>query len=131
MNATKGYVYFGIKTENPNLDLSDFDALLSIKPTRFQKMFEKGPIPKSTSWQFSSDNLISPFFFDEIEKLITKLEPHKDEFKELKLKLPELYFFLEVVIYMGDETPGLSFSRNTLEFINYLEAEIDCDIYGQ
>jgi len=130
MTDTKGYNYFAIITEDAEMDLPQFESFLTIKPTSFKKMFERGTLPKATSWEYSSGKLTNPYFFEEIEKLIAALKPHKEEFKKLKLAYPELYFVLEVVIYLGDESPGLNLSKETIEFLNYLEAEIDCDIYN-
>lgn len=130
MTDTKGYIYFAIKTEDDKLNLSDFDKYLSIKPTKFQKKFERGQVPKSTIWEYSSGDLINPYYFDEIERLIEVLEPHKNELKLLKAKYDDICFVFEVVIYLGDETPGLNFSKKTMTFLNYIDAEIDCDIYN-
>ena len=118
MIDTKGYTYFAIKTEDDHLGLHHFDKYLSIKPTRFQKKFERGQIPKSTTWEYSSGDSINPFYFDEIEKLIGILEPHKEEFKLFKANCKDIYFVLEVVIFLGDNSPGLSFSRKTMSFLN-------------
>ena len=129
MRDTKGYIYFAIKTDDANIDLLDFEEYLSIQPTKFEKMFQRGKVPKATSWNYYSENLVNPNYFEEIERLITILEVHADEFKKLKLKYPEMIFVLEVVIYMGKETPGLHFSKRTIKFINSMDAVIDCDIY--
>ena len=131
MRDTKGYIYFNIRTENPGIDLLDFNIHLTIKPTKFDKMFERGVVPKATHWIYSSEKLVNANYYEEIEKLIDDLEPHLKEFKILKEKYPEFTFVLEVVIFMGKETPGLNFSKRTLNFINQLEAVIDCDIYPE
>lgn len=123
-------MYFAIKTENENFDLSEFNAYLTIKPTDFKRKFEKGKTPLCTIWEYSSDKLINPFYFQEIENLIDKLEPHKSEFILLKKENAEFTFVLEVVIFLGDETPGLHFSERTVKFINDLNGTIDCDIYN-
>ena len=127
---TNGYVYFAIKTDNDKLDLEEFNNNLSISPTKFRKKFEDGAKPKCTIWEYSSEKLINPLYYEEIEKLIEKLESHKEEFKQLQLKSPEIVFVLQIVIYLGDETPALHFSNKTINFANYLGAKIDCDIYN-
>ena len=128
---TRGRIYFGISMDNDLLDLSDFDKYLSIKPTEFQKKFERGQVPRFTSWTYSSGDLINAYYFDEIEKLIEALEPHKEEFRGLKGNFQNIAYHLSVVIFLGDNTPGLHFSSRTLNFLNYLDAEIDCDIYNE
>ncbi|NOT91220.1 DUF4279 domain-containing protein [Ferruginibacter sp.] len=130
MVETRGYTYFAIATDNAELELSEFKKYLTIAPTKFEKMFERGTVPKFTKWKYASGELKNPHFFEEVEKLITALHPYKEEFKKLKVAYPDLNFFLEVVIYLGDESPGLHFSNTTIEFLNYLGAEIDCDIYN-
>jgi hypothetical protein len=130
MENTTGYSYFAIKTENEKFGLKEFDNYLTLKPTRFQKMLEKGKIPVCTIWEYSTGNLTNPYFFEEIEKLIAELEKHKREFVKLKTENPEMEFVLEVVINLGDETPGLHFSKKTLEFVTEVGGIIDCDIYN-
>jgi hypothetical protein len=130
MKDTTGYSYFTIKTENEKLGLDDFEKYLSIKPTRFQKMHERGKVPVCTIWEHSTGNLTNPNFFEEIEKLIDRLNDHKFEFIKMKSSNPEIEFVLEVVIYLGDETPGLHFSKKTVEFVTEVGGVIDCDIYN-
>lgn len=130
MENTTGYAYFAIKTENEKFGLKEFENYIALKPTRFQKMLEKGNVPVCTIWEYSTGNLINPNFFKEIEKLVVELEKHKCEFKKLKIEHPEMEFVLEVVIYLGDETPGLNFNKKTLEFVAEVGAVIDCDIYN-
>jgi hypothetical protein len=130
MKDTTGYTYFAIKTENEKFELEEFDKYLTVKPTRFQKMFEKGKVPFCTIWEYSTGNLTNPYFFEEIEKLIAKLNKHKFEFIKLKSENPEVEFVLEVVINLGDETPGLHFSKKAMEFVTEVGGVIDCDIYN-
>jgi|TARA_R110002049_G_scaffold217206_2_gene388619 hypothetical protein len=131
MTNTKGYTYFAIKTENEKFSLSEFDSYLTIKPSHFKKKFENGKTPVCTTWELSSGKLTNPYYFEEIEKLIDKLEKHKTELIELKTKNPEFSFVLEVVIFLGDESPGLHFSKRTIQFMNEIKGEIDCDIYNE
>ncbi|MCB0398700.1 MAG: DUF4279 domain-containing protein, partial [Winogradskyella sp.] len=113
MTNTKGYTYFAIKTENEKFGLSEFDSYLTIKPTNFKQKFENGKTPVCTIWEYSSGKLVNPYYFEEIEKLIDKLENHKSELIELKERNPEFEYVLEVVIFLGDESPGLHFSKRT------------------
>ena len=131
MKDTKGYVYFVIKTENESFGIKEFESFLTIKPTEFNRMFEKGNSPVCTSWKFSSGNLTNPFYYQEIEKLMDSLEKHKDEFIKLKTEMSEFNFSLSIVMFLGDETPGLNFSKRTLSFMNELHGDIDCDIYNE
>ncbi|MCL9807646.1 DUF4279 domain-containing protein [Flavobacterium amniphilum] len=130
MTNTTGYTYFAIKTENKNFGLDTFNKYLSIQPTRFEKMFSRGKIPSCTIWEYSSSPLKNPIYFEEIEKLVAKLNEHKPEFLKLKSENPEVDFVLQVVVKLGDETPGLSFSKEIIQFINDTDAIIDCDIYN-
>ena len=131
MTNTKGYTYFAIKTENEKFGLSEFDSYLTIKPTDFKQKFENGKTPVCTIWEYSSGKLINPYYFKEIEKLIDKLENHKSELIGLKKRNPEFEYVLEVVIFLGDESPGLHFSKRTVKFMNEINGTIDCDIYNE
>ena len=128
---TKGQIYFALKTEDENLDLEFFEKFLSIKPTKFEKMFSRGKIPVCTIWEYSSGNLINPDYHKEIENLIEKLSKHKLEFLKLKNENPEISFVLEIVLHLGDESPCLNFSNKTISFMNDIGGMIDCDIYNE
>jgi hypothetical protein len=129
MTPTTGYIYFAIKTEDPKITQEDFDKYISLKPTIFKNMHQRGQLPKATSWVYSTPKLTKPHCYEEIEKLISVLEPYKEELKHFKNSVPDAYLVLEVVLQMGDDTPGLNFSRRAITFINEVGAEIDCDIY--
>ena len=131
MNPTRGYIYFAIKTEDEDLDLADFDKYLRVKPTKFEKIHSRGPVPKCTIWTYSTDELTNPTFYEVVEGLIKELLPYKDDFKRLKNEYEDIHYVLEVVIFLGDESPGLNFSRMVLDFLNDVGAEIDCDIYNE
>jgi hypothetical protein len=74
--------------------------------------------------------LTNPVYFEEVENLIDRLAPFKEEFKILKRENSNFHYVLEVVIFLGDETPGLNFSKKVLDFVQYVEGEIDRDIYN-
>lgn len=131
MINTTGYIYFAIKTENDSVDLDLFKRYIDLEPTKFQKMRSKnGIVPVCTSWNYSTDNLINPISYKVIENLIKELIPFKEGLINLKKDYPEFYFVLEVVLTIGDESPALSFNKDVLNFLNEIEAEIDCDLYN-
>ena len=131
MTNTTGYIYFAIKTEDPSVSIETFNNFLNLSPTNFKLKGEKnGKIPVCTSWEYSTGNLTNPFLAEELEKLIKTLSNHTEEFKKLKDTYSELHFVLQVVSYIGDETPGLSFSKNVLDFVNKTSSVIDCDLYN-
>ena len=131
MTNTEGYIYFAIKTENEEFGLTEFNSYLTIDPTDFKQKYQNRKVPKCTIWEYSSGKLKNPYYFEEIEKLVDKLENHKNELLKLKTENPEFHFVLQTVIFLGDETPGLSFSNRTIKFMNDLNGEIDCDIYNE
>jgi len=55
----------------------------------------------------------------------------ESELIELKRQNPEFEYVLEVVIFLGDESPGLNFSERTIKFMNKINGTIDCDIYNE
>lgn len=128
---TKGYIYFALKTEDENLDLEFFEKFLSIKPTKFEKMFSRGKIPVCTIWKYSTGNLINPDYHKEIENLIEKLSKHKLEFLKIKNENPEISFILEIVLQLGDEHPCLNISNKTISFMNDIGGMIDFEIYNE
>lgn len=127
---TEGEIYFVIKTENPDIDIDIFNQYLSIAPTTFNRMLTKGISPKCTSWIYSSGKLIDADYSLEIEKLISKLIDRQKEFINLRKFYPEFQFFIQIVIYLGTDSPALHFNLNILNFLNNINAKIDCDIYN-
>ncbi|WP_419214230.1 DUF4279 domain-containing protein [Maribacter sp. X9] len=97
----------------------------------FKQKFENGKTPVCTIWEYSSVKLTNPFYFKEIEKLIDQLEKHKNELIGLKTQTPDFEYLLEVVLFLGDESPGLHFSQRTIKFMNDIGGTIDCDIYNE
>lgn len=130
MKNTHGYIYFALKTEEETLDERLFTSMLTIKPTRFEKRFERGQVPVCTVWELSSRELINPNYSDELEHLIDLLNLHLDELLNLKRNYPEVEFWLQVVMYLGDYNPALHFGKKVLKFCNDLDVKIDCDIYN-
>ena len=131
MTNTTGYIYFAIKTEDSSVSINTFNKFISLSPTSFKLKGEKnGKTPVCTSWKYSTGNLTNPFFAGELDELIKTLSKHTKEFKKLKDTYPEFHFVLQVVSYIGDETPGLSFSKNVLDFVNQTSSVIDCDFYN-
>src|SRR5437870_3021123 len=108
MNTT-GYLYLAITTEDESLTEDDFSQNLSLKATRFNKKNEKGNIPVETSWQFRSEHIVNTNYEDEVEQLIDKLYPYQLEFQNFKKKFTHVSFYLVVVIFCGEQSPGLNF----------------------
>ena len=130
MENTTGYIYFHIKTEEENHNIGFFDKYLSIKPTSFSQIGEKGNRPVCTTWEYSSGELTDQIYHKEVTKLIKKLSEYKDELLRLKEENKDVQMVLQVVIYLNDDSPQLYFSKEVIDFIHYLRAEIDCDIYN-
>lgn len=129
MNTT-GKVYFAIKTENTDYNEQWFNQFLSLKATEFSQMRERGNVPKSTCWVFSSRDLVNADYSEEMIKLIKQLSVYEKEFINLKRTDADLSFVLQIVIHLGEETPALSFNLDVLSFVNKVGAIIDCDIYN-
>jgi hypothetical protein len=129
MIYSAGYLYFAIKTEDENFSLSDFNAYLSIAPTRFTQRGINGNRPFCSTWEYASADLTNSNYYAELEKLIASLSLHTKEFVRLKNQKADLFFVLQLVIYVGENSPALSFSTQVIQFLNEVGAEIDCDIY--
>lgn len=130
MVNTTGRCYFAIKTDIIGFGLEYFNKYLTISPTRFQEALSNGKNPKCTIWELSSEELINPSYCDEIENLISILNNHKAEFQKLKKENSEVEYVLQIIMYLGDETPALQINQDVLKFINDVGGFIDCDIYN-
>ena len=128
MNKTIGYVYFAFWTEDKSIESDIFDQYLSIKPTNFRKRYESRKYPICTIWKYATPKVNKPDFQQEIDKLITHLEPHQADFQKLKEDFPAFNSILQVVLHAGDEIPLIHFSEKTVSFLHALETPISCDI---
>ncbi|RYY93780.1 MAG: DUF4279 domain-containing protein [Chitinophagaceae bacterium] len=131
MTDTKGYAYFTIKSEDAALTRAHFDALIPLAPTEFMQLGERGSVPKSTSWSYGTPQWVNPDCSVELERLVAQLQPHVPAFIAFKTQYPEVVLSLQVVLFLGDATPALGFSRAVLGFVHAVGAGIDCDIYNE
>jgi hypothetical protein len=129
MIHSAGYIYFAIKTEDENFGLSEFNEYLSITPTKFTQRGTNGKRPFCSVWEYASADLTHSNYYAELETLIERLSPHTKEFVRLKNEKIDLFFVLQLVIYVGENSPALSFSTKVIQFLHEVGAEIDCDIY--
>ncbi|MFK7771991.1 MAG: DUF4279 domain-containing protein [Saprospiraceae bacterium] len=127
---SEGYVYFGINTENENLEKEDFNSYLGIKPTNFEKKHARGKIPVTTNWRYSTAKITNPIIFELIEEIYQKLFPIKDKLISFKRDHPEVNYRLQVVFSFGDETPGLSIENHIVNFVSEIGGSLDCDLYN-
>ncbi|MBA5792945.1 DUF4279 domain-containing protein [Flavobacterium sp. xlx-214] len=127
---TKGKIYLAIKTDNPNYTIDWFHKNISLHPTEFNLMFERGNVPKSTSWIFSTGELINADYSEELIDLINKLSIYENQLIKLKNTYSDINFTLQIVIFLGSNNPSLNFNPFVISFINKLSANIDCDIYN-
>lgn len=130
MKHTRAKIYFVIKTEEDGFDLSAFNNYLTIEPTIVELKHSRGIVPKCSSWNYSLPEI---HHFDlelELKKLVSILKPHTDEFKRLREKR-DVYYTIQIVLYLGEESPVLHFDEEVIGFVNAINAVIDCDVYNE
>ena len=130
MTETKTKIYFAIKTEDQNIDKGIIKQYISINPTEFELMYSRGKIPKCTIWEYSIPEFAHWDIHKELNILISKLEPCVEGFKRLKNER-DVNYVLQIVIYLGEETPALHFGSKVINFVSQIDAEIDCDMYNE
>lgn len=130
MSQTRTKIYFAIKTEDKTIDQSIINQYISLEPTKFELMFARGKIPKCTIWEYAIPEFNHWDIETELNKLIAILEPCKSGFIELKNDR-DVSFVVQLVIYLGEETPFLHFSPIITNFVSEIGAEIDCDMYNE
>ena len=133
--TNKAEVYFALKGED--FDPDSFTKASHLVPTESWKKGDKGKYVKHYKfglWQFTGEIVEGEVILvDEMaDNLVKKIEEKKEIFKEFINKYG-LYAVLEVVLHIfTDEdisTPALGFKVSTIEFLNFVKAEIDIDIY--
>jgi hypothetical protein len=133
--TNKAEVYFALKGEDFNPD--SFTEASHLTPTESWKKGEKGKhvnTYKFSYWEIGIEAVEGEVILvDEMaEKLVTAIKSKKKVIREYVNK-HDLYSVLEVVLHISTNdnlpTPALGFKASTIEFLNYVKAEIDVDIY--
>ncbi len=133
--TNKAEVYFSLKGEEFNPD--SFTEASHLTPTESWKKGEKGKYVKAykfSYWKIGVEAVEGEIILvDEMaEILVTAIEAKKEVIRDYVNKY-DLYSVLEVVLHISTDenlsTPALGFKASTIEFLNYVKAEIDVDIY--
>jgi len=109
----------------------DLSQKLGINATSTWRKGDQGitvPIRKKTNgWELSSGLDKSTDFEKHIDALLAKIRPHKQQFIEMgKVLSPVLSF----VVYSYDGArPSMGFSKEAIQELAELNAEIDIDLY--
>lgn len=130
MTQTRTKIYFAIKAEDENLDKNVIAKYMDIIPTKFEMMFARGNIPKCTIWEYALPEFTDWDIEQELNKLVNAMQPFKDGLIRLK-KDYDVNFVIQLVMYLGEETPSLHFGSVVTGFASEIEAEIDCDMYNE
>ncbi|MDD5303258.1 MAG: DUF4279 domain-containing protein [Elusimicrobia bacterium] len=130
MILNEGYVYFSLFGDD--FDPDQVSEIIGIKATKTRR---KGtPVPKHTSWIFSTDELKSERIdvYEMSSALISKLAPFTEGIVEARKRFG-LAAVLEVVLRISPDeslsTPAIGFERDVLEFVYKTGATIDIDTY--
>jgi Domain of unknown function (DUF4279) len=122
----QAYVYFAITSDT--LTETDFLHWLGMEPDAFGISGVRSDNPRK-SWEITTPKTDDPFLYPMIRGIVDRLIPIKDRLVAFKQEYPDLHYVLEVVLYQGDGTAGLSLDNDTLQFLAKIGAMIDCDIY--
>lgn len=131
MDKTTVAVFFSIYGDS--FDLNYVTKVLEINPT---ETTIKGNIPENktrasveTSWSIGIEETISYDINEQLSTLINLLNNKKSELLIIRKNFNVKISFLILVKVRNNETPAMYFDENTLEFINYIKATIDIDLY--
>ncbi|QYZ66990.1 MAG: hypothetical protein OI74_11255 [Gammaproteobacteria bacterium (ex Lamellibrachia satsuma)] len=131
----KAEVYFALKGED--FDPDSFTVESGLKPTKSWQKGEKGRYVEHYRfgyWQIGEEAVEGEtVLVDEIaDKLIKRIEEKKEVIREF-IDRHSLYAALVVVLHISmneqTSTPALGFNTSTIQFLNFVKAEIDVDIY--
>lgn len=124
----EGRVYFGLFGD----DFDPESLSIGVAPTRTAR--KGSPIPKNSSWIFSSEKLQSELIdvYEMSSALIRALKPHAHKIREA-MQAHHLEAVLEVVLTITPDdsvsTPAVGFDSTVISFLNEVGASIDVDIY--
>ncbi len=131
MDKTTVAVFFSIYGDS--FDLNYVTKVLEINPT---ETTIKGNTPENktrasveTSWSIGIEETISYDINEQLSTLIHLLNNKKSELLIIRKNFNVKISFLILVKVRNNETPAMYFDENTLEFINYIKATIDIDLY--
>lgn len=130
MTETRTKIYFAIKTDDKSVDENVIAKYININPTKFELMFSRGQIPKCTIWEYAIEEFTHLDIEQELYKLVSKIQPDKNGLMRLKNDW-DVTFVIQLVLYIGEETPVLHFGSQITKFVSDIDAEIDCDIYNE
>jgi hypothetical protein len=124
----EGRVYFGLFGD----DFNPESLSIGISPTRTAR--KGSPIPKQSSWIYSSERIQSDLIdvYEMSSALVTALSPHAQQIREA-MKKHNLEAVLEVVLTITPDdsvsTPAVGFDSAVISFLHEVGASIDVDIY--
>ena len=130
MTQTRTKIYFAINTEDQSVDDSTISKYINIPPTKFELMFARGHIPKCTIWEYALPEFTNWDIQTELNKIVSVMQPFKNGLIKLKEEY-DVSFVIQLVLYIGEETPSLHFGSSVTKFASEIEAEIDCDMYNE
>lgn len=128
-----------IKTEfvitGENFDLDRITQELEIQPTEQWIKGEQIPnrnkkiVRVDTCWSYSLGEEVSLDMNNQLIKLLELLSPKKNKLLELK-KMFNIEFLILVIINVeNDNKPTISIKTPAVEFLHYINAELDVALY--
>jgi len=124
----KAYTYFAIDSDSQTE--VDFFQWLGIEPDSFETIetIHGGWVK---TWKITTPMTEDPYLHPMIRGIMDRLLPIKDRLIAFKRAYPDLHYKLQVVLWQGHGTAGLSLDNDTLLFLGEIGALLDCDIYRQ
>lgn len=134
METNEGRVYFAL--DGDDFDPDELTKFLGIEPTSIMRKGSRivGKIPKMSSWQLSTENLVSEYVdvFEMSTEIVHKLKPKKELILQAKARFnvtPRLEVVLWFSVNENHSTPAIGFEVETVEFLGEIGASIDIDTY--
>lgn len=113
-------------------DLNSITNVLGINPTQTWikgDHIRGGHFRKDTCWELSTEYEESYDINEQLQKVINILKDKKLEIIEVQKKNKIECKFEIVILIENNEKPAIYFNRNTIQFMNEINSEIDVDYY--
>jgi hypothetical protein len=130
MSLNEGEVIFRLLGDD--FDPDRITSLVGINPTKIKR--KKTTTSNFCSWEFSSGKIVNEYLdiYEISSKLVEELTPKSEKIADA-VKEFNLTTILQIVLWITTDdsksTPVIGFEKETISFLNKVNASIDIDTY--
>jgi len=131
LDETNIMVEFNIVGDYFEIDL--ISEKLMIEPAEYynkgDKVGDKDKKRKETCWSINTGYEASLDINNQLEKIVSLIEPKRNELKKVKELYQLDYHFCIVIRVENNQSPAIYLEKEAIEFANDIGADFDFDLY--